>query len=180
VFYRSKHQALAASKILKNRQINYELQRSIERLEFLSSGVSNSSSYWFNHDLVDVEAQFFSFSTSVKALLVRLDSIELYDNFRTKKLDVSLLKKLRTTLQVLHHSGEEQILTVGHWLDILRNAVFEVGYFLDEINPEELLCKVGGKLKNTSSAFKQFNGGLVKQPLLNFFTTTPKYVTNLS
>jgi hypothetical protein len=47
---------------------------------------------------------------------------------------------------------------VGHWLDILRNVVFEVGCFLDEIKPEALHCEVEGKLKSLSSPFIWFNG----------------------
>ncbi|MCI19397.1 putative CC-NBS-LRR resistance protein, partial [Trifolium medium] len=92
--------------------------------------------------------------------MVWLDSIEFKDNFRTTKLDVSLLEKLRRTLLVLHRAGKQQdhILIVGHWLDILRNVVFEVGYFLDEINLEALRCEVEGKLKNLSSPFIWFNG----------------------
>jgi hypothetical protein len=59
---------------------------------------------------------------------------------------------------------DRQILTVGHWLDILRNVVFEVGCFLDEIKPEALHCEVEGKLKSLSSPFIWFNGLLI----LNF------------
>ncbi|XP_045815248.1 putative disease resistance protein At3g14460 [Trifolium pratense] len=128
--------------------INSKMQKLIESLECLSPGGQKGEL-----DVSIVIIQNLSLSTSVNALLDRLDSVEFIDNFRSTKLDVSLLEKLRRTLLVLHRAGEEQehIFIVGHWLDILRNVVFEVGYFLDEINPEALHCEVEGKLKHLSS-----------------------------
>ncbi|GAU51033.1 hypothetical protein TSUD_291090 [Trifolium subterraneum] len=135
--------------------INSKMQKLIESLECLSPGRQKCEL-----DVSIVSIQNLSLSAYVNVLLDRLDSIEFKENFRTTKLDVSLLEKLRRTLLVLHRDGAEQdhILIVGHWLDILRNVVFEVGYFLDKINPEALRFEVERKLKNLSSPSILFNG----------------------
>ncbi|CAJ2638842.1 unnamed protein product [Trifolium pratense] len=158
------------SHVLKNRSslfkrsIHYRLQTSIERLEFLSSTTSSD----------DSSIQLPSLSISVKLLLDRLDSPKLVHNFRRTKLDVSLLENLKITLQDLettYHDAEEKQITNligGHWLDMLRNVVFEFGYFFDEINTQALQSREEAEyqtqtatsqvLKNLSSPFKQFNG----------------------
>jgi hypothetical protein len=135
--------------------INSKMQKLIESLECLSLGRLKGEL-----DFSVVSIQNLSLSTSVKLLLDKLDSIEFKNNFQTMQLDVSLLEKLRTTLMVLYHDRQIQdyIHTVGNWLDILRNIVFEVGCFLDEIKPEALHCEVEGKLKSLSSPFIWFNG----------------------
>jgi len=110
--------------------------------------------------------KLLSLSTSVKVLLDMLVSSELMDNFRITKLDVSLLKKLKTTLvSVLIALNDDA--DVKEWLDMLRYAVLEVENLFDEINTEALRCKVEAQyqtitptskvLKNLSSPFKRFN-----------------------
>ncbi|XP_045819874.1 putative disease resistance RPP13-like protein 1 [Trifolium pratense] len=167
----------SASQVLKNLSspfkrfnsvINSKLQKSIERLEFLSSGklgVSNSNSGWKwngtlkSYDVVDESSiQLPSLSTSVKVLLDRLDSTALVHNFRSKMLDVSLLKDLKTALLYIDYAIARKILTIGHWVDMLRYAIFEVVYLFDEIKPKH--CKVEGKLKTISPPFIwfKFNG----------------------
>ncbi|CAJ2638850.1 unnamed protein product [Trifolium pratense] len=149
---------------LFKRLIHYKLQTSIERLEFLSSTTSSD----------DSSIQLPSLSISVKLLLDRLDSTELVHNFRRTKLDVSLLENLKITLQDLettYHDAEEKQITNligGHWLHMLRNVVFEFGYFFDEINTQALQSREEAEyqtqtatsqvLKNLSSPFKRFNG----------------------
>jgi hypothetical protein len=101
-----------------------------------------------------------SLSTSVKVLLDRLVSSEFVDNFQTiTKLDASLLENLKLTLLDLHQA--EKKLTVGLWLDMLRNVVFEVGYLFDEINNEaeyRTQTATSQVMKIHSSPFKRFNG----------------------
>lgn len=68
--------------------------------------------------------KLLSLSTSVKVLLDMLVSSELMDKFRIIKLDVSLLKKLKTTLvRVLIALNDDA--DVKEWLDMLRYA--EIG-----------------------------------------------------
>ncbi|PNX64667.1 resistance protein, partial [Trifolium pratense] len=126
--------------------INYRLQKSIERLEFMTSGAETCTT---SYDLAADESsiQLPSFLTSVKVLLDRLDSTEFLNNFARTKLDVSHLENLKKTMlnleSIFGYAEEKQLnLIVRDWLDMLRNVVFEVGYFFDEINPEALRSRV--------------------------------------
>jgi hypothetical protein len=85
------------------------------------------------------------FSTSVEVLLEKLVSSEFVDSFQTTQLDVSILKKLKTTLMRL---------------DMLRDAVFEADDLFDQINLFQYQTQTATAqvLKNISSLFKQFNG----------------------
>ncbi|RHN66518.1 putative P-loop containing nucleoside triphosphate hydrolase, leucine-rich repeat domain, L [Medicago truncatula] len=103
----------------------------------------------------------------VSVLLEKLDSGEFVDNFRSMKLDFSVLKKLKKSLlrvpNVLDDDEEKQIINsiVIELLDGLRFAVYEVHNFVDEINTEALRCKVetpaSKVLKYLSSPFNPFN-----------------------
>ncbi|MCH92058.1 LRR and NB-ARC domain disease resistance protein, partial [Trifolium medium] len=106
---------------------------------------------------VEYEDQILSSSAS-QVLLDRLDSTALVHNFRSKMLDVSLLKDLKTALLYLDYAIARKILTIGHWVDMLRYAIFEIVYLFDEIKPKR--CKVEGKLKTLSPPFIwfKFNG----------------------
>ncbi|WJX89814.1 hypothetical protein P8452_71782 [Trifolium repens] len=146
------------------RLTNYRLQNLIEGLEFVASGAGTSTT---SYDLANESSmQLPSLLTSVKVLLDRLDSTDFINNFGRTKLDVSLLENLKETLLHLEFRfgyAEENHLTNfigGHWLDMLRNVVFEVGYFFDEINLEALQSRPSTSqvLKNLSSPFKLFNG----------------------
>lgn len=87
-------------------------------------------------------------SASVELLLDKFVSGEFVDFFRRKKLDDSLLEKLKSTLlslkPVLNDAEEKQITNpdVKEWLDHLRDAVFDAADLLDEIITEALRCKV--------------------------------------
>ncbi|KAL5097467.1 hypothetical protein RYX36_001794 [Vicia faba] len=96
-------------------------------------------------------------SNSVKLLLEKFVSTEFVDNFASTKLEVSYLKKLKTTLT---------------WVqDILNDAeeqnVFEVANLLDEINTEalrrkaeaeyEILTSFSLVLKTIFSPFKRLS-----------------------
>ncbi|KAJ1399775.1 P-loop containing nucleoside triphosphate hydrolase [Sesbania bispinosa] len=114
-------------------------------------------------------------SASVEVLLDKIISPEFMNFFRNRKLDVSLLEKMKTTLlslqAVLNDAEEKQITNpaVKEWLDKLRDAVFEADELMDEINTEALRCKVktkyqvqtaSAKVRNIlSSTFKQSYGG---------------------
>ncbi|KAK7401368.1 hypothetical protein VNO78_12790 [Psophocarpus tetragonolobus] len=111
-------------------------------------------------------------SAAVEVLLDRIISHEFLNFFHSKKLEISLLKKLRVTLlslqAVLNDAEEKQITNpaVKEWLDELTQAVFDADDFLDEINTEALRCKLEAKspsqstndqvLNFLSSPFKQF------------------------
>ncbi|KAJ1426957.1 P-loop containing nucleoside triphosphate hydrolase [Sesbania bispinosa] len=115
-------------------------------------------------------------SASVELLIAKIISPEFKNFFQNRKLDVSLLEKLETTLlslqAVLNDAEEKQITNpaVKKWLDKLRDAVFEADDLLDEINTEALRCKVkaecqghtaSAKVRNIlSSTFKQSYRGI--------------------
>ncbi|KAK2411115.1 putative disease resistance RPP13 protein [Trifolium repens] len=136
----------------------YRLQQLIDGLEFTTSTTS--------YDLADeTSMQLPSLLTSsVKVLSDRLDSTDFINNFGRTKLDVSLLENLKkTVLHLEYRLGYTFTFTYfieGRWLDMLRNAVFEVVYFFDQINPEALQSRPSTSqvLKNLSSPFKLFNG----------------------
>jgi len=120
-------------------------------------------------------------SASVKVLVETIVSGEFMDNFRTMKLDVSLLKKLNTTLlslQAILNESEAQQFTNQHvkeCLDMVRDYILGLGNLFDEIKVEaktvtptsQMLKNLSSKvlknlsskgLKNLSSHFKRFNG----------------------
>ncbi|XP_048442240.1 putative disease resistance RPP13-like protein 1 [Pyrus x bretschneideri] len=78
----------------------------------------------------------------------KIGSGEFLDLFRGKKLDLSLVEKLKLTLLTLHavlnDAEEKQIVNpdVGSWLDELKHAVFDAEDLLDEIDAEALRSKV--------------------------------------
>ncbi|XP_050153747.1 putative disease resistance RPP13-like protein 1 [Malus sylvestris] len=87
-------------------------------------------------------------SASIRTLCDKVSSGELVDFFRRKKLDHSLLEKLKLTLltlyAVLNDAEEKQIVNpaVGMWLNELKHAVFDAEDLLDEIDAEVLRSKV--------------------------------------
>jgi len=87
-------------------------------------------------------------STFVKVLLDKIVSIDFVDIFMTTKLDVSLWRKLESTLvklqAVLQDADEKQVTdpSVKKLLDTLRYAVFEVDHLLNEVNTEALSSKL--------------------------------------
>ncbi|KAJ1432540.1 P-loop containing nucleoside triphosphate hydrolase [Sesbania bispinosa] len=115
-------------------------------------------------------------SASVELLIAKIISPELKNFFRNRKIDVSLLDKLKTTLLtlqvVLNDAEEKQIKNpvVKEWLDKLRDVVFEADDLFDEINTEALRFKVkaecqghtaSAKVQNIlSSTFKQSCRGI--------------------
>ncbi|TQE10290.1 hypothetical protein C1H46_004129 [Malus baccata] len=87
-------------------------------------------------------------SASIRTLCDKVSSGELVDFFRRKKLDHSLLEKLKLTLLTLHavlnDAEEKQIVNpaVGMWLNELKHAVFDAEDLLDEIDAKVLRSKV--------------------------------------
>ncbi|XP_016652529.1 PREDICTED: putative disease resistance RPP13-like protein 1 [Prunus mume] len=105
-------------------------------------------------------------SASVQVLCEKIGSREFRDLFRGKKLDESLVKKLKITLlslnYVLNDAEEKQFTNtyVKKWLDELQDAVFDADNLLDEINAEVLRCKVEAEYRT------------VKTQVWNFFSTS--------
>ncbi|CAN6561979.1 unnamed protein product [Malus baccata var. baccata] len=87
-------------------------------------------------------------SASIRTLCDKIGSRELMDFFRGKKLDHSLLEKLKVTFlalyAVLDDAEDKQLKdhSVGKWLDELGHAVFDAEDLLDEIDTEVLRSKV--------------------------------------
>ncbi|XP_058788540.1 putative disease resistance RPP13-like protein 1 [Vicia villosa] len=110
-------------------------------------------------------------SASVQTLVEKLASTEFLDYIRNTKLDVSLLRKLQTTLltlqAVLDDAEERQInnLAVKKWLDDLKDVVLDAEDLVGEISYDSLRCKMdntkaGNKTNKVwnflSSPFKNF------------------------
>ncbi|QHO17936.1 hypothetical protein S83_033843 [Arachis hypogaea] len=102
-------------------------------------------------------------SASVQVLLDKIISNEFLDFFRRRKLNVSLLRKMKMTLlsdqAVLNDAEEKQIINpaVEEWLNELTQAVFDADDLLDEINTETLGCKVKARYQSLSCSAKVRN-----------------------
>ncbi|KAM1671477.1 hypothetical protein ACFXTN_036481 [Malus domestica] len=87
-------------------------------------------------------------STSIETMCQKIASGEFMDFFRGRKLDHSLLEKLKMTFLtlnvVLDDAEEKQIQKprVREWLDELKHAVFDAEDLLVEIDNEALRSKV--------------------------------------
>ncbi|CAL8115571.1 unnamed protein product [Prunus armeniaca] len=96
-------------------------------------------------------------SASVQVLCDKIGSREFRDLFRGKKLDESLVKKLKITLlslnAVLNDAEEKQFTNtyVKEWLGELQDAVFDADDLLDEINAEVLRCKVEAEYRTVKT-----------------------------
>ncbi|VVA37674.1 PREDICTED: putative disease resistance, partial [Prunus dulcis] len=101
-------------------------------------------------------------SGSVQVLCEKIGSREFRDLFRGKKLDESLVKKLKITLlslnAVLNDAEEKQFTNtyVKEWLDELQDAVFDADDLLDEINAEVLRCKVEAEYRTVKTQVWNF------------------------
>ncbi|RHN78360.1 putative P-loop containing nucleoside triphosphate hydrolase, leucine-rich repeat domain, L [Medicago truncatula] len=113
--------------------------------------------------MASVVAEAF-LSAFVEVLLEKMISTEFVNFIRSKKLDISLLEKLKLTLlslqAVLNDAEEKQITNpaVKQWLGNLRDVVFEADDLLDKINTEALRSKVNKVRNILSSNFKQSYG----------------------
>ena len=111
-------------------------------------------------------------AASLEMLMEKIVSGEFADLFRSTKLDIALLEKLKITLMslqaVLHDAEEKQITNpvVKQWLEMLHDAVFEAEDLFDEINTKALQSKVEAEyetrtataqvLKTLSAMFQMF------------------------
>ncbi|XP_058721399.1 putative disease resistance RPP13-like protein 1 [Vicia villosa] len=110
-------------------------------------------------------------SATLQTLLENLASTEFLDYIRNTKLDVTLLRKLQTTLLtlqvVLDDAEEKQISThaVKNWLDDLKDVVLDAEDLVGEISYDSLRCKMENRqagsrtnqvLSFLSSPFKNF------------------------
>ncbi|CAK8565937.1 unnamed protein product [Lathyrus sativus] len=99
-------------------------------------------------------------SAFVEVLLEKMISHEFIDFFRRKKLDVSLLEKLKTTLltlqSILNDAEEKQITNhaVKQWLENLRDLVFQADDLFDKINTQALRCKVKAEYQGKTVSAK--------------------------
>ncbi|CAJ2640643.1 unnamed protein product [Trifolium pratense] len=87
-------------------------------------------------------------SATVQTLVEKLASKEFLDYIKNTKLNVSLLRQLKTTLltlqAVMDDAEEKQInnSAVKKWLDDLKDAVFDAEDLLNQISYDSLRCKV--------------------------------------
>ncbi|XP_028961125.1 putative disease resistance RPP13-like protein 1 [Malus domestica] len=108
-------------------------------------------------------------SASIRTLCDKISSGMLMDFFRRKKLDHSLLEKLKLTFlaldAVLDDAEDKQIEKprVKKWLDELKHAVFDAEDLLAEIDAEALQSKVEAEeyqTKMTSQVWNFFSTSL--------------------
>jgi len=117
-------------------------------------------------------------SATVQTLVEKLASKEFLDYIKNTKLNVSLMKQLKTTLltlqAVLDDAEQKQINNpaVKQWLDDLKDAVFDAEDLLNQISYDSLRCKVentqaGNKSNQVwnflSSPFKNLYGEINSQ-----------------
>ncbi|CAN6696701.1 unnamed protein product [Malus baccata var. baccata] len=94
-------------------------------------------------------------SGSIQVLCEKIASGELVDFFRARRLNHSLMDKLKVTLNtlqaVLNDAEEKQIVNppVGVWLNDLKDAVFYAEDLVDEIDTEAQRHKVKDQTKKT-------------------------------
>ncbi|KAB2623613.1 disease resistance RPP13-like protein 1 [Pyrus ussuriensis x Pyrus communis] len=94
-------------------------------------------------------------SGSIQVLCDKIASGEFMDFFRARRLNLSLVDKLKVTLMTLHailnDAEEKQIVNraVGMWLDELKHAVFDAEDLVDEIDTEALRRKPKDRTKTT-------------------------------
>nr|XP_028954799.1 putative disease resistance RPP13-like protein 1 [Malus domestica] len=94
-------------------------------------------------------------SGSIQVLCDKIVSGEFMDFFRARRLNLSLVDKLKVTLMTLHavlnDAEEKQIVdrAVGMWLDELKHAVFDAEDLVDEIDTEALRRKPKDRTKTT-------------------------------
>jgi DNA repair ATPase RecN len=87
-------------------------------------------------------------SATVQTLVEKLASKEFLDYIKNTKLNVSLLRQLKTTLltlqAVLDDAEQKQINNpaVKQWLDDLKDAVFDAEDLFNQISYDSLRCKV--------------------------------------
>ncbi|RHN66317.1 putative P-loop containing nucleoside triphosphate hydrolase, leucine-rich repeat domain, L [Medicago truncatula] len=87
-------------------------------------------------------------SATIQTLVEKLASTEFRDYIKNTKLNVSLLRQLKTTLltlQVVLDDAEEKQINnpaVKLWLDDLKDAVFDAEDLFSEISYDSLRCKV--------------------------------------
>ncbi|GAU13381.1 hypothetical protein TSUD_126770 [Trifolium subterraneum] len=101
---------------------------------------------------------------AVEALLVKIVSSKFMDKFLTTKLDVSLLKKLKSTLlmlqDVLVYSEYRHIMdpTIKEFFYMLKLIVFDVSKLLEQIDLFRYQTQTDDQvLNNLSSLFKRFD-----------------------
>ncbi|XP_068310759.1 putative disease resistance RPP13-like protein 1 [Pyrus communis] len=94
-------------------------------------------------------------SGSIQVLCEKIASGEFVDFFRARRLNHSLMDKLKVTLNTLHavlnDAEEKQIVNpaVGVWLNDLKDAVFYAEDLVDEIDTEALRHEVKDQTKQT-------------------------------
>ncbi|CAN6696598.1 unnamed protein product [Malus baccata var. baccata] len=92
-------------------------------------------------------------SGSIKVLCDKIASGQFMDFFRARRLDYSLMDRLKVTLMTLHavlnDAEEKQIVNpaVGMWLDELKHAVFDAEDLVDELDTEDLRRKAKDQTK---------------------------------
>ncbi|RHN66305.1 putative P-loop containing nucleoside triphosphate hydrolase, leucine-rich repeat domain, L [Medicago truncatula] len=108
-------------------------------------------------------------TATVQTLVEKLASTEFLDYIKNTKLNVSLLRQLKTTLltlQVVLDDAEEKQINnpaVKLWLDDLKDAVFDAEDLLNEISYDSLRCKV----ENAKAQSKIYQ-------VMNFFSSSFK------
>jgi len=124
-------------------------------------------------------------SASVQTIMDRLTSSEFRDFINNKKLNMSLLKQLDTTLLTLHavldDAEKKQInnLPVKQWLDELKDAIFDAEDLLNHISYDSLRSKV----ENSNTEAENIAGqvwNFFSSPFQNLYGEINSQMKNMS
>ncbi|XP_045790417.1 putative disease resistance RPP13-like protein 1 [Trifolium pratense] len=124
-------------------------------------------------------------SASVQTIMDKLTSSEFRDFVNNKKLNMSLLKQLETTLLTLHavldDAENKQInnRAVKQWLDELKDAIFDAEDLLNQISYDSLRCKV----ENSITKSENINGqvwNFLSSPFQNLYREINSQMKNMS
>ncbi|WJX82921.1 hypothetical protein P8452_65624 [Trifolium repens] len=108
-------------------------------------------------------------SAPIRTMIDTLTSTDVLNYFNHKKLNLSLLMQLQTTLlalaPVLDDAEKKQIynLDVKKWLDELKDAIYDAEDFLNQISYDSLRCKVTNQVRNFLSSLFNTNGDINSQ-----------------
>ncbi|GAU22725.1 hypothetical protein TSUD_138500 [Trifolium subterraneum] len=124
-------------------------------------------------------------SASVQTIMDKLTSSEFRDFVNNKKLNMSLLKQLETTLLTLHavldDAENKQInnRAVKQWLDELKDAIFDAEDLLNQISYDSLRCKV----ENSNTKSENITGqvwNFLSSPFQNLYGEINSQMKNMS
>ncbi|KAG7950905.1 hypothetical protein I3843_13G140600 [Carya illinoinensis] len=128
-------------------------------LRSLPSFISFDFCYFIPENMAEVVGLLLS--PFLQVFFEKVASGEFVDFFRSRKLDIRLLKRLERVLlsaNALLEDAEEMQFTklmVKKWLDELKDAVYDAEDILDEIHTEVLRCKLDAEFQTIATKVRK-------------------------